>query len=371
MSEYKRLVVKFGTNLLTGGSDHLDEIVMTSLVDQVTTLHEQRKEIIVVSSGAVAAGRYKLGLKNMVRDIPLKQVLASVGQGILMNTYENLFGTHKITVAQALLTKADIANRASYLNARNTLIALLELGVICIVNENDVVATEELKEMMFGDNDNLSAMVAHLVEADILIMLSDIGGLFTSDPNLNPDAMLIPRVDKIDKKIMKLAGGSTSGKGVGGMATKIQAAKLATSSGITVVIASGKEPNVLVRIANNEHIGTLFMPATTKVEGRKRWLISGLSSRGWLYIDQGATSALQQGGRSLLPAGIVRIEGHFERGDVVDIFDNKDERLARGITNYSDSDLRRIKGLHSNQIADLLGYHYGEEVVHRNNMVIL
>ena len=368
---YQRIVAKFGTRLLTGGSDRLNQEVMAGLVAQIAGLHKQGLELLVVSSGAIAAGKAKLGLTKKVSGIPYKQVLASVGQNRLMYVYEQLFSQHDITVAQALLTKADLSDRAGYLNARNTLLALLELGVICIVNENDVVAVDEIQEAKFGDNDNLSAMVANLVDADLLLVLTDVGGLYTADPNREPDARLIPEVRKIDAKIERLAAGASSKFGTGGMITKIEAAKLATSSGVTVIIADGKEPDVIERVAGGEAIGTRFLSVKSKLESRERWMLSGLSTKGKLVVDSGAALALKKQKRSLLAAGIKEVEGRFKRGDIVNIYDVEGSRLGCGITNYSSSDIESIKGAHSKSIVSLLGYDYGSEVVHRNNLVVL
>jgi len=368
---YKRIIAKFGTNLITGGTGHLDLKAMASLVDQIAQLHSQGHEVIIVSSGAVAAGRQKLKLTRERKDIPFKQVLASVGQNQLMHTYEQLFSQHNITVAQALLTKSDLSDRAGYLNARNTLLALIELGVICIVNENDVVATDELGEVAFGDNDNLSAMVANLVDADLLALLTDIDGLYTADPQRNSTAKLIPRVEKIDARIERLASSTTSSQGVGGMATKVEAARLATSSGVTVVIANGRQPDVLQQVVAGKSLGTLFPPRTSKLESRKRWMLSGLASKGKLIIDGGAVLALRQQNRSLLPAGVASVEGKFKRGDVVGIFDSEDNHIGYGIPNYNSRDVATIKGAHSEAISSLLGYEYGTEVIHRNNMVLI
>lgn len=369
--QYKRLIAKFGTNLLTGGTGRLDSSIMSSLVEQVAQLHSQGHEVIIVSSGAVAAGRQKLGITREQKDIPFKQVLASVGQSQLMNTYEQLFSKHNAIIAQALLTRSDLIDRAGYLNARNTLLALIELGVICIVNENDVVATDELGELIFGDNDNLSAMVANLVDADLLALLTDIDGLYTADPQRNSKARLIPRVDRIDAEIERLAGDTSSSYGVGGMTTKLEAAKLATASGVTVVIANGRKPDVLTQIARGESIGTIFPPRSSKLESKKRWMLSGLASKGRLTIDDGAVLALRKQNRSLLPAGVANVEGEFQRGDVVDIFDSNGNHIGCGIPNYSAKDIDVIKGAHSEAISNLLGYEYGTEVIHRNNMVLV
>jgi glutamate 5-kinase len=368
---YHRIVAKFGTSLLTGGSDQLDRDIMSSLVSQVAQLHKQGLEMLIVSSGAIASGRHKLGLAKQIKGIPFKQVLASVGQYRLMSLYEQLFGQYNITVAQALLAKADLLDRAGYLNARNTLLALLELRVLCIVNENDVVAVDEIQEAIFGDNDNLSAMVANLIDADLLLILTDTAGLYTADPHRDPHARLISQVERIDSEIERLAAETSSSLGTGGMITKVEAAKLATSSGVTVVIADGREPDIILRLASGEALGTHFLPATNKLESRKRWMLSGLSTKGKLVVDSGAALALKNQKRSLLAAGIKNIEGDFQRGDIVNIYDPEGSRLGCGITNYSSADISIIRGVHSKEIVVLLGYDYGSEVVHRNNLVVL
>lgn len=368
---YQRMVVKFGTGLVTGGSDRLNPDIMSGLVAQVAELQGQGRELIIVSSGAIASGRHKLGISRKVRGIPYKQVLAAVGQSRLMHFYDGLFSQYQITVAQALLAKADLADRAGYLNARNTLLALLEIRVLPIVNENDVVAVDEIKEARFGDNDNLSAMVANLVDADLLLILSDIAGLYTADPHLYPEARLIPQVDRIDAEIEKLAAGTTSSLAIGGMVTKIEAARLATASGVTVVVADGREPEVILRVAGGEAVGTRFLPTTSRLESRKRWMLSGLSTRGKLVVDSGAATALKKRQGSLLAAGIKRATGNFQQGDIVNIYDPQGSHLGCGITNYSSADIEIIKGAHSGEIATLLGHDYGSEVVHRNNLVVL
>ena len=372
---YHRIVIKLGTSLLTGGSDNLDPSVMSNLAGQVAQLHEQGLELLVVSSGAIAAGRSKLGLtREQTRKqpgIPFKQVLASVGQSRLMNVYEQLFDEHGITVAQALLTRSDLIDRAGYLNARGTLLALLDLRVLCIVNENDVVAVEELQDARFGDNDNLSAMVANLIDADLLLILSDIAGLYTADPHRHPDAHLIPVVERITPEIEGLVTDSASGLGTGGMATKIEAARLATASGVAVIIANGHEPEIIPRVATGEHIGTYFPAMASKLESRQRWMLSGLSTKGKLVVDSGCAQALKREKGSLLAVGIADVEGDFDRGDVVDIYDPDGTRCACGLTNYASSDIELIKGSQSRKIAAVLGHDYGAEVVHRNNLVVL
>jgi glutamate 5-kinase len=368
---HKRIVVKLGTSLLTGGGASLDLNIISSLTRQLSQLHNQGVELAVVTSGAVASGRQKLGLTKKIKGIPYKQVLSSVGQSHLMFIYEKLFEPQNITVAQALLTRADLCDRSGYLNARNTLLALIELGVISIINENDVVAVEELQGSRFGDNDNLSAMVANLIDADLLLILSDISGLYTANPSLHPEASLIHEVKKIDENIFALAGRSLGGLGTGGMLTKLQAAKMATACGISVIIAKGSEPDIILRCASGENCGTKFLPAAAKLESRERWMLAGLSVKGKLVIDSGAMLAVENEKRSLLGAGIVAVEGNFERGDLVNVFDAEGHRLGSGITNYSSEAIEIIKGVHSRRIAALLGYDYGSEVIHRNNLVII
>jgi glutamate 5-kinase len=288
-----------------------------------------------------------------------------------MRVYEELFEKRGITIAQALLTRADLADRAGYLNARNTFMGLLELGIVGIVNENDVVAVDELEEARFGDNDNLSAMVANLVDADLLVMLTDIAGLYTADPHTHTEACLIPEVRNIDSTIESIAGDTDGKLGTGGMSTKIEAARLATASGVSVIIADGCEPNIIWRLAHGEAIGTRFFPATSKLESRERWMLSGLCTHGCLVVDDGAARALVDQNKSLLPAGVKEVQGEWERGDIVDVCSLGGARIASGITNYSSSDAIAIKGMRSGQIAHQLRYYYGAEIIHRSNMVLL
>jgi glutamate 5-kinase len=363
-------VLKFGTNLLTAGGDHLDIGYMSGLVRQVAELVRGGMEIIVVSSGAVAAGQYKLGKRNL-KGLPFKQVLASVGQSRLMKVYEDLFDEHGITVAQALLTRQDISDRAGYLNARNTLLALMELSVVTVVNENDVVAIDELDAGRFGDNDHLSAMVASLVDADALIILSDIAGLYTADPHAHPEACLVPEVTCINREVEMMASGTASKGGTGGMLTKIDAARQATAAGISVIIASGREENIIPRLMSGEAVGTRFLPSSSKRESRQRWMLSGLRTMGKITLDEGAVRALVQQKKSLLAAGILAVSGAFKRGDVLDVIDPGGERIGSGLANYGAEDMALIKGAQSAEIAGKLGHDYGPEVIHRNNLVLL
>ena len=368
---YSRIVVKAGTNVLTGGGDSLNEEIMASLVRQIASVRERGVEVLIVSSGAIAAGVNILGVDRQGNDVPFRQVLAAIGQSRLMHVYEKLFEPHGITVAQALLSRGDITDREGYLNVRNTLISLIELNVIPIINENDVVAVEEIGQDVFGDNDSLSALVANLVDADLLVMLSDIDGLHTSDPHHDPDAELIPVVEKVDGAIQSLAGSSHSIKSRGGMRAKLEAAKLATASGISVALANGMVPDVVSRLVAGESVGTFFSPTSSKMESRKRWMLSGLSNRGLIVVDSGAAEAIRGGQRSLLSAGISSVDGEFQRGDIVLVVDQLGEQIACGISSYAASDVIAIKGLRSDAIYEVLGHQYGQEVLHRNNMVLL
>ncbi len=368
---FRRLVVKLGTNLLTGGTGRLDPGVMGGLVNQVATLHREGHELVIVSSGAVAAGRDRLGQVRRLRHVPLRQVYAAVGQSLLMAAYDGLFRSHDIPVAQTLLTRSDLQDRLGYLNARNTLLGLMDLGVIPIVNENDVVAVDELERPNFGDNDSLSALVATLIDADALVLLSDIDGLYTADPRTNPTARRVPLVRQVDGDIEAMAGSAVNERSRGGMPTKIQAARLVTAAGIAMIVADGREPGVLLRLMAGEPAGTLFLPVASKLESRKRWLLSGLSQRGAIVVDDGAAAAVSARGGSLLAAGVLDAEGGFDRGDTVAIRSRAGRLIAYGMANYGVADVRKIAGLRSSQIEAVLGYHYGDEVVHRNNLVLV
>ena len=369
--EHRRVIVKVGTNLLTGGGDALDADVMSNVVRQIAAVRERGSEVIVVTSGAIAAGRQQLGDFEPHRDVPSRQVLAAVGQSRLMAAWDRLFDLHGLSCAQTLLTRRDLADRPGYLNARNTLLSLLALGVVPVVNENDVVSMEEIQASAIGDNDNLSAQVANLVDADLLLMLTTIDGLYTADPSHDPDARMIERIERIDAAIEHAARGAPGERGTGGMVTKVEAARIATQSGTHVVIADGRAEDVILRAAAGETVGTHFLPTGDRTESRRRYLLSGLPVRGHLVIDDGAARALEQDGKSLLPAGIVEVDGNFQRGDVVRILSAQRQHLANGMSNYGATDVARIRGLHSDRIAGVLGYEYGEEVVHRSNMVLV
>jgi glutamate 5-kinase len=368
--EYRRTVVKVGTSLITGGGRELNQAFLRRLVAQVARLHAQGGEVIIVSSGAVALGMQRLNLQRRRKGASFKQVMAAVGQTGLMHLYEGLFRRHGITVAQALLTRSDLTDRNGYLNARNTLLALLEMGAVTVVNENDVVAVDELADARFGDNDNLSALVANLVDADLLVLLSDIEGLCTADPNCDGGACLIPEVKKIDAAVEKLAKGTRSVTGTGGMVTKIQSARLATASGVRVVIASGRQPNVVTELAQGKPHGTVFLPQPGSRDSRQRWMLSGLATRGRMVVDAGAAAALRRQQRSLLPAGVSAVSGDFERGDIVELYDPQGNHIGSGLAAYGARDAAIVKGAQSAQIDALLGHNYGAEMIHRNNLVV-
>jgi glutamate 5-kinase len=365
---YRRIVAKVGTATLTGGAAELDQARMAGLVAQVAALMSLDAEVLLVTSGAIAAGRARLGASAGRRDIPYKQVLAAVGQPILMQRYEALFAQRGLIVGQALLTRADLSARQGYLNARTTLLAMLEQGIVPVVNENDAVAVEEMK---FGENDTLSAMVANVVDADALVMLTDTGGLYTADPRRDAAATLIAQVRAIDRQIERLAGGAGTAQGSGGMRTKIDAAKLAMASGIDVLVVPGHEPDSLLRVVCGEPIGTRFVATPDPRVGRQRWILSALAGRGRIVVDAGAANALVCAGRSLLAPGVVAVEGRFRRGDPVTVLNPSGARIACGLVNYAAADLDVIKGQHSHRIEELLGFAFGDEVIHRNNLVLL
>lgn len=381
MSElaFHRVVIKAGTTLLTGKSDKLDLVQLKSLVEQLAHLYRLGVEVLLVTSGAVATGRQVLRRSKQPEIInraaiatgegPFRQVLASIGQSRLMQTYTQEFDKYDIPVAQALLTRNDIADRLGYLNIRSTLLSLISLGVIPILNENDVVALEELQGEIFGDNDTLSSLVSNIVDADLLVMLGDIGGLYTSNPEEDPDARLIPVVERTET-VESYAWGSNNQLGRGGMVAKLAAAQLATASGATAVIADGRLTDVLARIVSGEQVGTTFLPTSSNLESRQRWMLSTINQKGNLMVDQGAATALKSGNSSLLPAGVRSVVGEFIRGQVISVHNEKNEAVAAGIVNYDSQDIKLIMGSHSTGINEILGHDFGEEIVHRSNMVI-
>ncbi|MEA3335804.1 MAG: glutamate 5-kinase [Chloroflexota bacterium] len=365
---YRRIVLKLGTSVLTAGSPRLNRPRLVELARQCARLHESSVEIIIVSSGAIGVGRESLGFRKLQQAVPVKQMLAAVGQSRLMHHYEQLFSIYDIVVGQVLLTRADLDNRSRYLNARDTFQALLQEGIVPITNENDAVATEEIK---LGDNDTLSALVANLVEADLLLILTDQPGLLTADPRIDPGAQLIHEVMTVDDDLRARAGGTGTDLGVGGMSTKLAAAELARRGGVDVVVASGNVEDVVLRVCKGERIGTRFPALAGKLESRKRWLLGGLIPSGRIFVDAGAVAALLDHDRSLLPVGVISVEGQFSRGDTVRICHADGSEIARGLSRYGAHSLDRIKGRKSEEIEAILGYEYGAEVVHRDDLVVL
>lgn len=369
MKKYKKIVVKFGTSSLTHNTKKLSRRHILEFVRQVAILHESGMQVVIVTSGAIAAGREVIPEPLVDRSVPLKQMFAAVGQGRLMQVWSEMFALFDIIVGQVLLVRDDFSDRIRYLNMRDTLSSLLSHRIIPVINENDAVATEEIK---VGDNDNLSALVANLISADLLVLLTDQQGLYTSDPRQNQEAKLIPIVEEIDDSLRALAGGTSkiSGLGTGGMMTKVEAAYLATHSGTPTAIVSAWEPNVLLDIVQGRPHGTMFLAKTTPPESRKRWLLSK-KSQGILEIDKGAEHKLCKEGASLLAVGVKKASHSFERGAIVKIISEEGKLFAVGITNYSSSEIQKLFGAKSNQIESLLGYSYGPEIVHRDNMTLL
>lgn len=362
----KRVVVKVGTSTLTGGGREPDRSRLSAIAADIAAVHRQGREMVLVSSGAIVTGAAHLGAPLPARGIPLRQALAAIGQPILMAAYAQAFARFGIPVAQVLLTREDVEDRRRYLNARNTLLTLLKRRVLPIVNENDAVAVEEIQ---IGDNDNLSALVASLIDADLLVILSDVDGLYSDDPRRNPRASLIPLVERIDDAVEQLARKTRSPMGVGGMLTKIQAARIGTESAVTVVIVNGNAPRPVRRVLAGEPLGTLFLPAARRPASRRRWLAFGVTPRGTVVVDAGAVAALRRG-KSLLPSGIQEVLGDFQSGDLVVIADPDGREVARGLVNYSREELERIKGLRTSQIEGVLGYRGHEEAIHRDNMLV-
>ena len=364
----KRLVVKIGSNILAEGKKGLDTKRISAIAMDIAGLHHSGYDVVIVSSGAIAAGMVKLNLKEKPKDIKLKQAAAAVGQSHLMWAYERSFAEYGKKVAQVLLTRDDFADRKRYINAKNTLLTLLLYKVVPVINENDTVATDEIK---FGDNDYLASLVAGLVEAERLVILSDVEGLYTEDPKRNPRAKLIEYVEEITPELEAKAGGAGSAVGTGGMYSKILAAKRAVSHGIMVNIISGRKEGLIRSLLEGDHFGTLFKPKEEKLSSRKGWIAYGSRSKGSLIIDEGAVKALLQGGKSLLPSGITSVEGDFDTGDAVYCLDDKRERIAKGLTNYSSSEIEKIKGKKTSEIEKTIGYKYSEEVIHRDNLVLI
>ena len=367
VAEGRRIVVKVGSSLVTNEGRGLDERAISQWGRQIAELRALGKEVVMVSSGAVAEGMKRLGWAQRPKAMHELQAAAAVGQMGLAQVYESCFRAHGLGTAQVLLTHDDLADRKRYLNARSTLLALLELGVVPIINENDTVVTDEIK---FGDNDTLGALVANLIDADVLVILTDQSGLFTADPRRDPQAQLLGRVVAGDPSLEAMAGGAGSTIGRGGMITKVLAARRAASSGAHTVVASGREAEVLVRLARGEPIGTQFLAQTPRMAARKQWLADHLQLRGSLRLDSGAARALVAGGRSLLPIGVTAVSGDFERGEAVAIRDPDGREIARGLINYSSSETRLIMRRPSSEIEAILGFVEEAELVHRDNLVL-
>lgn len=367
ISEARRIVIKVGTSNLTDSNYRLEPRKVEKLTREIVELRKRDKEVIVVSSGAIGAGIGKLDMKQRPRDIKMLQATAAVGQNVLMSTYDSYFTSHEQIIAQVLLTQEDFFNRPRYLNLRNTLITLLKVGLIPIINENDTIAVDELK---VGDNDNLSALVASNLEADLLILLTDIDGLYTQDPRRNKNAEFISVVEEITPEMERTAesGGKT---GVGGMKTKIQAAKITMNAGIPMVIANGGAENILVRIIEDVPVGTLFKPKKDKMNDKAHWILFASAPKGRIKVDEGAKTALLKNGSSLLPSGIIDVEDEFMCGDPVSIVNSEGIEFAKGITNYSAAEIAKIQGVHSREIEQILGRKGYTEVVYRGNLVLV
>lgn len=367
MSTVRRVVLKIGTSVLVDKDNRISKARAEDFARQIKAVKDRAIEVIIVSSGAVGCGMETIGLKRKPKEVAKKQALASIGQIVLMHMYMDAFAKVGLTASQILLTHEDIKSRSRCINLMNTFDTLLSMGIVPVVNENDTLS---FKEIMFGDNDNLSALIAQITSADLLILLSDVEGLFEKDPKQHPDARMIKTVRKIDDRIESLAQGTTNEKSVGGMKSKLEAAKKAGKYGIPTRLVKGDVEDVVPRVLAGEDIGTLFK-ATKKLTRKQCWIAFAFKAKGKVFIDDGAQNALLTKGKSLLPSGIVKLEGDFARGDCIEVADLKSNLIARGIANYSSTDIGKIQGSKSVEIERKLGYKYTEEVVHRDNMVIL
>lgn len=367
VSRLRRIVVKIGSHVLTGDREGLDHGRIAEIAGEIAAIRSRGMEVILVSSGAMAAGRPALGLSEKPRSIPQKQAVAAVGQPRLMQAYQEAFARHGLLVGQILLTGDDLAVRSRFQNARAAIDALVAYGAVPVINENDTVAVDEIK---FGDNDYLSSLVTNLVEADLLLILTDIDGLYDADPRTNPDARLIHTVRSITRELERVAGGSGSSVGTGGMASKVKAARRAALFGIPTVILNGTTPSVIPRFFDGDEVGTLFLPAPRALNRRKHWIAHSLRPKGRVIVDEGAGRALARGGKSLLPSGVIDCQGAFDRGSSVRVLLPDGTEIARGISDYSSAEIERIRGHHSREIEEILGYRYGDEIIHRDNMVV-
>src|SRR3990172_3093763 len=368
LGKVRRIVVKVGSSILASVERGLHHEAFSHLAKEISELKRKGYEIILVSSGAIASGMEKLGYKTRPQSITQKQATAAVGQTRLMNIYETYFSRFQQMVAQVLLTHDDLSHRRRFLNARNTLLTLLELGIIPIINENDTVAVDEIK---FGDNDNLSALITNLIEADLLVILTNIDGLCDADPRYHPQAKCISLVEDIDMDMEGFVGDTDGEWNVGGMISKIQAAKKASHSGIPTVIACGTRKDVLHHILKGKEVGTLILPKAEALSSRKHWIAFNLKPKGDVVVDEGAKKAIVQKGKSLLASGVVKVRGNFDRGDLVSCLGPRGREFARGLVNYSAHELEKIRGIHSQKIELTLGYKYSDEVIHRDDLVVL
>ena len=366
LAHVKRVVIKIGSGVISADNG-LDLDRIATICSDVHQLRQRGYEVVLVSSGAIAAGKADLGIKGRPHTIPLKQAAAAIGQSRLMRAYKDALRPYGFTAAQLLLTRDDMANRRRYLNARNTLMTLLDYDIVPIINENDTVVVDEIR---FGDNDNLSAMVTNLVEAQLLVILSDVDGLYDQDPRRAPNATLISEVERLTPEIEAMAGSAGTLHGTGGMYTKLKAAKRATLFGAGTAIINGRTPHNLLYLFDGHELGTYFLPARDPMAARKHWIAFTKKPRGKLILDEGAKKALVESGKSLLPSGIRQLEGSFERGDAVRLCDLNGQEFAKGVTNYNSAELVRILGRKTKEIEGILGYQYGDEVVHRDNLVI-
>ncbi|MCE5263024.1 MAG: glutamate 5-kinase [Deltaproteobacteria bacterium] len=368
LANVRRVLVKVGSAVLTG-EDGLDLNIVEQLVADIASLRERGIQVILVSSGAIASGKHRMGIEGKLKSIPQKQAAAAVGQGRLMRVYSNAFGKHSLYVGQVLLTLSDIIDRKRFLNIRNTLFTLLEWGVIPIINENDTVAVDEIK---FGDNDNLAAMVANEVEAHLVVNLTSTEGLYDRNPATDcRKAKFLSVVTEITPEIEACATEEATPVGMGGMKSKVQAAKKVTASGIPYIIAPGRRPNVLQEIMDGKETGTIFLPPAEHLNSRKYWIAFTLRSRGRLFIDSGAREAVLREGKSLLPSGVTQVEGDFVLGDPVTCIDESGNAIAKGLVNYSADEVRKIMGLKSSRIEQVLGYKDYDEVIHRDNLAVI
>lgn len=368
LASAKRIVVKVGSSLVTNDGKGLDHAALGRWAEQIAQLVDGGRQVVLVSSGAIAEGLQRLGWSKRPKALHELQAAAAVGQMGLVQAYESVFRQHGLHAAQVLLTHEDLADRTRYLNARSTLLSLLDLRVVPVINENDTVSTDEIK---LGDNDTLGALVTNLIEADCLVILTDQQGLYSADPRKNPDAQFVHEARAGDPELERMAGGAGSSVGTGGMLTKILAAKRAARSGAHTLIASGREQNVLLRLAAGELIGTQLIAEKAALAARKQWMADHLQLRGRLVLDEGAARALAAGGKSLLPVGVRQVQGEFERGEVIACVDGEGNEVARGLVNYSAAEARRIAGKPSSEIESLLGYVDEPELIHRDNLVRL